>query len=595
MKSLWQWIIGVSAALFVIVMGAIWYFGRNWKPIVETKLKEVVQNATNGLYELHYDDLDLNIAIGNVTLRNAELIPDSAVYQQMILFKNAPNNRFHIRLKSLKVKRFNLLDILSHKKLNIKSITFEEPSVHLIYQHHAFNDTISDQPPKTLYESVKDMFQAINVTTVQAQQVKFKYSSIENNKTSDIELANVAINIHDVLLDETSIRDSTRFFYTKMVDVKIPDFEYELSDGFYKIKFDELRINTRDGNILFTKFIFQPKMNKASYFKLRKQDKTMAQVRLDTLRLEHLNFRRLVDNKQIIASKMQIKNGRVDLSNDKRYPKYPINKIGSSPHQQLLKLETLLKLDTVLVRDVSVVYHQFSEKYSKEGYISFDHVSGALTNVTNDTLQLRQNKYMRADLSAKVMNSGRLHAKFSFDMLSDVGYHTYSGALGGMQATSFNKILTPLLNVEMASGNIRGVSFDMKGTDRKNWGSFKFDYDDLKINLLHQPDDGEQKVKKVTSFIINELLINNSNPDKDGNYLTGKVDYTRVPEHTFFKTLWQSLLEGIKQCTGISKEREEKLMGTAEKAKDIAAGAGNVVKKTGKFFKNLFKKDKETD
>jgi len=143
----------------------------------------------------------------------------------------------------------------------------------------------------------------------------------------------------------------------------------------------------------------------------------------------------------------------------------------------------------------------------------------------------------------------------------------------------------------------------MQGTDRKNWGEFRFDYNDLKISLLNKKDEnGEQSSKKVVSYLINQLLINDSNPDAKGVYTVGKVNYTRVPEHTFFKTVWQSLLDGIKQCAGISEEREAKLMGAAEKGKgvvdkgkDIVEGAKDVGKKTGNFIKGIFKKKDKSE
>src|SRR5690606_13495561 len=102
MRPAWKWVLGIIGAILIILISFVWYYSRNCKPIVETKLKEFVHNSTNRLYSLHYDDLDLTIGLGNVTLTNAELIPDSAVYQKMILTKDAPNNRFHIKLKKLK-------------------------------------------------------------------------------------------------------------------------------------------------------------------------------------------------------------------------------------------------------------------------------------------------------------------------------------------------------------------------------------------------------------------------------------------------------------------------------------------------------------
>ena len=591
MKPIWKWIIGIVVVIIVAIIAVGWYYSRNWKPIVETKLKETVTNATNGLYSLKYDDLDLNVALGNVTLKNAELIPDSAVYKRMVLSKEAPNSRYHIKLSALKVRRFNIWDVIKNRKLYIKEINFDSPDIHMISERHAYNDTIQTKQSKTLYDNIKDVFSSINVRDINIDNVKFKFSKIEEGKSSDIVLDSIGIKVHDILVDQASIHDTTRLFYTKMVEVDVPKFEYELSNGIYKAKFDRLLLNTKDENVLLTKVEYAPKMSKAAYFKARNQNITMAVMKFDTLRFEKLDFKELIDNQQTIAQHVQIKNGSVSLYNDKRYPKKSSSKIGKSPQQQLMKVKQLIRIDTVFVDNIDVLYGEYSAKFHKEGVITFNNARGTLTNVTNDSTLLAKNKFMRADLQAKIMNSGLLKIQFGFDMLSKDGFHTYKGSLGRMQATSFNKILTPLLNAEIASGNIRSISFNFQANDYRNWGDFRFDYDHLKLNLMNAVDPGMSKTKKgVLSFVVNNILINDSNPDANEKYHIGKVNYKRVPEHTFFKTMWQSLLDGIKQCAGISKEREAKLMGAAEKGKEVVEETKGVIKKTGKFFKGLFKK-----
>src|SRR5690606_16691672 len=259
MKPIWKWIIGVFLALAIIIVAVLWYYSRNWKPIVEQRLQEVVQHSTDSLYNLSYSDLDLNIALGNVTLHDVELRPDSVVYQRMVQQQVAPNNRYHIKVKQLKVRRFSLRDVLYRKNLNIRAISFETPEIHMLSEQHAFNDTIVKENDKTFYESVKGLFTSINVKDITLDEVKFTYTTIDKGKTSDLHLDRVKILVHDVLVDETSVSDTTRLFYTKMVDVNIPGFEYELSDGFYKVKFDDLQINTQNQNMLFTKVVYQPK------------------------------------------------------------------------------------------------------------------------------------------------------------------------------------------------------------------------------------------------------------------------------------------------------------------------------------------------
>lgn len=594
MNPIWKWLIGILATLIIIVSGLAWYYSRNWKPIVESKLKEVIYNSTGGLYSLQYDDLDLNIALGTATLKNAQLIPDSTIYRQQVLQKKAPNNRYHIQLKKLNIKGFSTKDVLMNKKLDIRSIEFEQPNIHLIAEHHAYNDTIPQEKSKSLYENIKNIFKSINVRDVKLENVKFKYSKLAEGHNSEVNLDKVNIQVKDILVDETSLSDSMRFYYTKMIEVNVPGFEYDLPDGFYKVKFDNLLINTEDRNILLTNVVYKPKMSRANFYKQKNQNVTMADIKVDTLRVEHLNFRNLIDNQQTIASTLQIKNGMINLYADTRYKKFPVVKIGQSPHQKIMQMKKLLRIDTVLVDNIDLTYTQMSGKTGKEGSISFNHTRGTLTNVTNDSIILSKDKYMRADLTAKIMNAGNLHAKFGFDMLSKTGYHTYAGTLGAMNATAFNRILQPLLNVGLASGNIRKVSFNMEGTDKKNWGTLKFDYDNLKVDLLNkQQDSGKQTGKKVISFMVNQILINDSNPDANEVYHVGKINYTRVPEHTFFKTMWQSLLAGIKQCAGISPEREAKLLGTAETGKEVVQETKKVIKNTGNFIKGLFKKKED--
>lgn len=589
MKPVWKWVISIVVLIVVALGVATWYFSRNWKPILEEKLREVVKNSTDSLYQLSYDELDLNVALGNVTLKNAALIPDTNVYGQLERQNKAPDNIYEIRLSALKIKRFGIINMLTNRKLSVKSVTLESPTVHLTNTYHAYNDTLSTAPKKSLYASLKDVLSSVNVDQIAMDNVSFTYSKVHDGKTKDFSIKDVKINIHDVLIDENSQADSSRFYFTKKMEVVVPGFTHKFPDSLYMVKFDALKINTEERNILLTNLDYRPVMSKPAYFKKIGLNKTMADLHFDTLSLEGLNLRELIDHQQVLAASALLKNGHAKLYNDKRYKKSPRNQIGQAPHQKLQRLKTIINLDSVFVENIDVVYGEMSGKYHREGVISFDKASGILTNVTNDSSRLAKDKYLRADLRSKIMNSGNLHTTFAFDMLSKNGAYSYSGDLKPMQAPAFNKILTPLLNVAIGSGNIRSVRFNMQGTDYRSWGDFRFNYDNLKVNLLDQ--DGEHKKKKVLSFLVNQLVINDSNPDANEVYHVGKVNHKRVPEHTFFKNLWQSLLDGIKQTAGISPEREQRLMGSAESAKRTLEETKGTVKKTKGFFNRMFKKD----
>ncbi|MBD1423832.1 AsmA family protein [Sphingobacterium chuzhouense] len=592
MKPIWKWVIGILVLIVVALAGISWYFSRNWKPIVEEKLKELVQNSTDSLYSLTYDDLDMTIALGNVTLKNAVLKADTNVYARMEAAELAPDNLYHIEIKELKVKRFGILNVLRNKELNIKSIDLTDPRIHLTNKYHAYNDTASvEKPKKSLYESVKEVFNAVNIGKIDMENAAFKYTKLADGESTDFGLDSVQIRVEDILIDENAQTDTSRLYYTKMIEAIVPGFAYEFSNGFYMAKFDTLKINTQEQTLLLTNVDYKPVLDKSTFYKKHGKNVTRADLHFDTLYMEKLDFKQLIEKQNTVARRAYIKNGYAKLYGDKRYPKQPVNQIGQAPHQKLMRVKKLIHLDTVFVKNVDVVYGEMSGKYHREGEISFDGATGTLTNVTNDTLILSQDKYMRADLSAKIMGRGNLHAKFAFDMLSKTGEHSYQGTLGSMNATAFNRILDPLLNVGIRSGNIRGIRFNISGTDYRSRGDFCFDYDNLKIDLKADPGKPKKKSSlKIASFLVNQLIINDSNPDANEKYHIGKVNHRRVPEHTFFKNLWQSLLDGIKQTAGISKEREEKWKERAEVAKEAVERTKETTQQTKGFFRGLFKK-----
>lgn len=592
MKPIWKWVIGILVLIVVALAGISWYLSRNWKPIVEEKLKELVKNSTDSLYSLTYEDLNMSIALGNLTLKNVILKADTQVYARMEDAELAPDNLYGIEIKELKVKRFGILNVLRNRELNIKSIDLTDPRIHLTNKYHAYNDTVSvEKPKKSLYESVKEVFNSVNIGGIDMQNAAFKYTKLGDGQSTDFGLDSVQIRVEDILIDEKAQTDTSRLYYTKLIEAIIPGFEYKFSNGFYMAKFDMLKINTQEQTLLLTNVDYKPVLDKATFYKKHGKNVTRADLHFDTLYMEKLDFKQLIEKQYTIARRAHIINGYSKLYGDKRYPKQPVNQIGQAPHQKLMRVKKLIQVDTVFVKNVDVVYGEMSGKYHREGEISFNGATGTLTNVTNDTLILSQDKYMRADLRAKVMDQGNLHAKFTFDMLSKTGEHSYHGTLGRMNASAFNRILDPLLNVGIRSGNIRGIRFDISGTDYRSRGDFRFDYDNLKIDLKAEP--GQQRKKsslKIASFLVNQLIINDSNPDANEKYHIGKVDHRRVPEHTFFKNLWQSLLDGIKQTAGISKEREEKWKERAEVAKETVERTKETSQQTKGFIRGLFKK-----
>ena len=552
MKKVWIWIIAIVALFIIVLAGVSVYYSLHYKPILKKKLTQYVAGSSDSLYRLSYDDLRINLLTGTATLANAKLESDSLIYKNLVRRRKAPKSRFDIGISALTFNGFSWWDFLIRRQLHISELRIDTAHIHLFTSAITPRDT--DSQPKTLYQTIKGTFKAVHVERIDMVDVNFQSSKTQDNgQRESIKIRNVRLRATDFLVNATTESDTNRTYYAKEIDVRIPKWYHQISGSVYAVSFDNVHVNTKEETASLTNLKIAPTISKQAYFKNDKENKALIFLRMDSVAAGGFKAQQLVRHKRLYSREIYLKKGIASFHKDKRFQKDNVSKIGQAPHQQIMKMSQSILFDTVFVKGVDIVYNQFSDKYLKEGSIAFNNVRGEITNVTNDTTCLVKNRYMRADLDADLMGTGLLQARLYFDMLSKTGHHGYKGTLGPMEAPAFNRILRPLLNIEIGSGHIRNIRFDMEGTDHKNWGTFYFDYDNLKVNLFHPPAAGKnRKKKKILTFLVNQVLVNDSNPDANEVYHVGKVDYTRVPEYSHFKTIWKSLFEGIAQCVGLN-------------------------------------------
>ncbi|RZJ75200.1 MAG: hypothetical protein EOO47_20050, partial [Flavobacterium sp.] len=102
-----KWILGVLLVLVLIIGSASWYISGKIKPIVQQELGAVVNKATNGLYNIKFNTVNVNPLTGNASLTEVSLVPDTSVYRKLLAQQKAPNNLYIIELHKLSIKKFH--------------------------------------------------------------------------------------------------------------------------------------------------------------------------------------------------------------------------------------------------------------------------------------------------------------------------------------------------------------------------------------------------------------------------------------------------------------------------------------------------------
>lgn len=566
MKPIWKWLIGVAAGLIFLVLLSTWYLSKRWKPTVETKVQEAVLTGTDSLYRIAYTTIDFSLITGNASISDVQLTLDTAVYSRMEQQQRAPDLTYGVSAKRVRIGGVGLLRMLLSKKLYLTSLIIDTPSVNLTNRYHAYNDTVPPDPhSKTLYERIAPQLNALKIGRIQLNGGRLAVQKADD--ATQLMAPRIDIIIRDLRIDSLSQSDTSRFYGTRAIELDMPNVEYIRADGLYALTAKRLRVATADGTLMIDSLRYRPLVSMAEFYRHKKVARDMVDMDIPGIRLTDIDLQQWTVRQAIAAGSLDIDSGGViTVSKDLAYPEPIENKIGRAPHQHLLNLKQPVAIDSVLVNDLDVSFAQIGEKTREESKVTFDQINGVIRNATNDSLAMVDNSTMVLDVNAKLMNAGDLSVRFDFDLPDEAGGHTYQVRLGAMDGRLFNRILTPLMPAEIASADIQGLSFDMQANNHRTSGTQEFDYRNLKINVLKAEDEaGNRETQKLASFLINQFVINDSNPDANGERHTAAIDFERPQTYSFFKMIWQGIFEGVKQCMGLNEKGEKRLMRAAER------------------------------
>ncbi len=258
-------------------------------------------------------------------------------------------------------------------------------------------------------------------------------------------------------------------------------------------------------------------------------------------------------------SNMLLNKGTVEIYGNPNHPVDKADKVKSFPKVGLYKINADMRIDTVLLRHINVIYSEYNSKSNQTGSISFNNTNGRFLNITTNQAALQKNNISTAQLTTYFMNRGKLDLNFVFSLTDENNSFSYKGHLGPMDLKTVNTATMPLTMVKITSGTVKQLDFDIHADQHKANGKVTVLYNDLKVSLL-KPDTvfDDLKRKTLESLYANLFILKHNNPDAAGKQPRSfYVNYIRTPETPFFKFIWQTLLSGLKPTIGLNEKEQE--------------------------------------
>lgn len=539
----------MTGLLTVILMASI-YFSLHLKPLLAAKIREVVYSGSGHLYTVSFRDIRLNILTGSVTADHILIAPDTNVYHKLRETGQAPAHLFRISLEKLQLRRIGILTVYFRKKIEMDDIILDRPSITMIYRkvHHAL---VSVRHRRSLFQRISRQLNAVHIKGIKVENAQFNYVSGASGEILNT-VSQLNLQVKDFLLDSSSAKDTTRFYYTKDVSFAIAGYHALSRNKRYTTKIDSITGSARGHNIHIRGFRMIPMYPELQFSRMLPTQQDRYDLNFPEIDFRGVNFFRLNSQGRLHARSLTVSRTVAKVFMNRERPPGKGNKSANFPHRALQRLPVQVTIDTLRLRQVSVAYTEYNPVTEQRGIVHVDELGGQVLHVTNDSVSLAQNHHAIAKLDALLVKAARLHLLIDFNLSSARSAFAFRGHVGPMDMVSLNPVASRLGLVSMDSGKLRQMDFRVQADAAGSRGTMQMQYDGLKVALLKEGGDGQPVRKKaLLSFLANALVIRDANPSGSGKLRTAEIRYVRPPGGSFFNLLWKSVLVGMRETVGI--------------------------------------------
>ncbi len=469
--------------------------------------------------------------------------------------KTAPPFKIDLSIPSFQIKALNLERVLFDKELEIASIDIKEPEVTFI--HHGGKKSHSDKKKRRNTDpEIHGPFNVMDISRLNLENGTIHYIGHTDTTTTSLSLDNIYALIRGFRYDTSDhSSDQTAIFHCQDIDLTTGGYSLITKDSMNTISIAGLHLSTQQSILEIDSFSLIPNYSDFEYSRKLGYQTDRMDLRTGTIKLERLNFRRLLDEKRLHAGLIVIDGMTMDDFRDKRVA-FPIWKRPPMIQQAIRKISFPMDIDSLFLTNGKVTYREQTEE--EPGIIFFDRMEILARNFTTDSLMCSHGTILVADASIYLMGKARVEGEFRFPLHSPSDTFFFKGKAGRVDMTLFNPIVSKETPVMIKSGVVDSVNIHwMRGNGIYATGILDLYYHGIQIELLHKKQRFMNKLGTDILQILVNMAVPQENPGYFGIHRRGYIWNRRNDEKGYFNFFWKSILNGLKSSAGLNSKEQK--------------------------------------
>jgi hypothetical protein len=483
---------------------------------------------------------------GDVEVENLRIDIDSNRYEVLKQRKALPSLTIQLALGKGHIKGVGLISVLFGKKIIIEEIMTRQANIRLS-RHINKQETVKDNPP--LWKAMQPSIKSIVVRHIKLDGIKFLYKNADTSESVKLQFDRFDARIDHLQIDSAAALDTNRIGFAENIFLKFHDLKFRTADSSYKMKAEWITYSSKNKTVEIDSFKLQPTLEREDFYKYYGVQASLYNVEFHKIRLTNMHADRFIHNNVIDADSMIIQYPHLEVYIDKTQERQFKSKVGTFPHQKLMKAGATITIKNIIVKDGSVMHTEKNEKTGKEGTFSLNTVDLSIKNATNDSILIKQNNICTVDAVGKILGSSPIKASFKFYLDSSNGRFDLNGSIKNVDEAQLNPLSVSLTNTVISSLTIHEINFSITAEEFEARADVRMLYNNLSVTLRKVDEEtGEAVTRKFLTRAINRYLLYPDNPSPNGLERTAhQVSYARLTTQSFFGLIWKTLFAGMQK------------------------------------------------
>jgi hypothetical protein len=558
--KIWTWILSMLLIFITLAAASAIYLNYLWKPLLSEQIKRAIHTSTNGLYNIDFENIRINILNGRTRIKNIRFVPDTLVFNKMRSDTLAPRHLYKVEIRELTLKRVHPLKIYFDGILEMGSVIIDRPILEV-----SFNDKKSQTgtiipDTRTAWQRLSPYLKSLKIGDITFKNVDFKYIDHSSSPLKVTNLKDLTIKITDLLIDSASENDKTRLYHTKDIYAELNNYKSLTTDSNYEVQIRQFTASTSRGYARVKGLSLMPMFGEMAFSRKFKIQRDRYSVNVEELQLNNIDYKILNIQRRLVASGLSVRKGGVSIFLNRSMPDSIRDRGLNFPQLFLKRFKLNMRIDTLLIQDSRINYSEFNPDSKRKGSVIFSRINGNLLNVTNDSASLTRNSSAQVKLTALLMDRGRFNVNMKFNLISPDGNFDFKGNVGSMDASIFNTAIKPLSLIEIKSGLLKRMDFNGSGNTNSITGSVTCYYNNLKIALLEKSERTTWlKRRGIASIFANVLIIESENPTPRKPVRKVNFNYIRPIHSSFFNMIWKGISSALLGSIGFDEETQREI------------------------------------